>query len=79
MSAAERRARGEADRDDGPHRAERAAAHRGGNDAVTTAGPIAIIALAPSACRTRAATSAPSPGASPQSAEPSVKRRRPAA
>ena len=54
--------RGEAERDDGAHRPERAAAHPGGNAAVTIAGPIAIIALAPSAWTTRAATSPPSAG-----------------
>ena len=51
----------------------------GGNAAVTTAGPIAIIALAPSAWSTRAATRAPSPGAAPQSAEPRVNTTSPPA
>ena len=50
----------------------------GGNAAVTMAGPIAIIALAPSAWTTRAATSPPRPPASPHSADPAVKTARPA-
>ena len=49
----------------------------GGKTSVTIAGPIAIIAAAPKAWSTRAATRPDSPAERPQSADPSENAARP--